>query len=207
LIFDALTFARAEKTEQAQKLVEATNQRFPGDFEVRALLLPCVKTAMKLSEKDPSAALTILQPVKLYDLAINDVFDNAYPAYLRGLVYLQLKQGSLAVDEFRKVLDHSGIQEGFVTDSISILQLAHARVLMHDPGAARQSYEDFLTLWKDADPDLPTYREAKAEYANLREFAIPSPIEVPASKLLKFLLPLCDRTPLRLVASAQVTNR
>jgi hypothetical protein len=72
------------------------------------------------------------------------------------------------VDEFRKVLDHSGIQEGFVTDSISILQLTRARVLLHDPGAARQSYEDFLTLWKDADPDLPTSREAKAEYANLR---------------------------------------
>lgn len=87
MIFDALTFARAEKTEQAQKLVEATNQRFPGDFEVRALLLPCVKTAMKLSEKDPSAALTILQPVEFYDLAINDVFDNRYPAYLRGLAY------------------------------------------------------------------------------------------------------------------------
>jgi hypothetical protein len=79
-----------------------------------------------------------------------------------------LKQGRLAAGQFRKVLDHSGIGEGFVTGSLSVLQLAGAQVLMQDPGAARKSYEDFLTLWKDADPDSPVYRQAKAEYAELR---------------------------------------
>jgi hypothetical protein len=164
LIFAAFTFARAGKTEQAQKLVE----RFPNDFPVQAFLLPCIRAAMKLSEKDPSAALTILQPVEPYDLAFNDVFNYGYPAYLRGLAYLQLKQGRLAAVQFQKVLDHSGIGHGFVTASLSLLQLARAQVLMHDAGAARKSYEDFLTLWKDADPDIPVYRQAKAEYAELR---------------------------------------
>ena len=168
IIYTALAFARAGKTEKAQKLAESINQRFPNDFSVQAFLLPCVRAAMKLNENDPSAALTILQPVEPYDLAFNDVFTYAYPAYLRGLAYLQLKQGRLAANQFRKVLDHSGIGNAFVTGSLSNLQLARAQVLMQDPGAARKSYEDFLTLWKDADPDIPVYQQAKAEYAKLR---------------------------------------
>ena len=168
LIFAALTLARAGKAEQAQKLAEAISQRFPNDFAVQAFLLPCVQAAIKLNERDPSGALAILQPVVPYDLAINDVFDYAYPAYLRGIAYLQLKQGRLAADQFRNVLDHSGVGQGFVTGSLSVLQLARVEMLMHDAGAARKSYEEFLTLWKDADPDLPIYREAKAEYASLR---------------------------------------
>jgi len=79
-----------------------------------------------------------------------------------------LKQGRLAADQFRKVLDHSGVGEGFVTGSLSVLQLARAQVLMRDPDAARKSYEDFLTQWKDADSDLPVYRQAKKEYSELR---------------------------------------
>jgi outer membrane PBP1 activator LpoA protein len=78
LIVAAFTFARVGKTEQAQKLVESINQRFPDDFEVQAFLSPSVRAAMKLSEKDPSAALTILQPVEPDDLASNDVFTYAY---------------------------------------------------------------------------------------------------------------------------------
>ena len=106
-----------------------------------------------------------------YDLAISDSFDYAYPAYLRGLAYLQLKKGDLAAAKFRKVLDHSGVVQGFVTGALSILQLARAQVLMHDEEAARKSYEDFLALWKNADPDLPICKQAKAEHAVLRKTA------------------------------------
>ena len=100
-------------------------------------------------------------------MVISGAFDNVYPAYLRGLAYLQLKEGSLAAAEFREVLDHSGVVRGFVTGALSILQLARAQVAMHDEEAARKSYEDFLTLWKNADPDLPIYKEAKVEDAAL----------------------------------------
>jgi len=107
-------------------------------------------------------------PIEPYDFAVTDGFDNVYPAYLRGLAYLQLKQGSLAAAEFRKVLDHSGVGKGFVIGALSKLQLARAQVLTRDAEAARRSYEEFLTLWKNADPELPIYNEAKAEYASLR---------------------------------------
>ncbi len=177
VIYAAFALARAGKTEQAEKMAEFIGQSFPSDFSVQAFLLPCVKAAIKLSEKDPSAALAILQPVEPYDFAFTDAFDYAYPAYLRGLAYLQLKQGRLAADQFRKVLTHPGIGKGFVTGSLSMLQLARALELAQDSSAAQKSYEDFLTLWKDADPDIPVYQQAKAEYAELRRLHPASPVK------------------------------
>jgi eukaryotic-like serine/threonine-protein kinase len=167
LTLAALTFARAGNTKESQKLVEKLNQLFPNDFTIQAFSLPATRAGIKLAQDDPAAAIEILRPVTPYDLAISDSFDNVYPAYLRGLAYLQLKKGDLAAAEFRKILDHSGVVQGFVTGALSILQVARAQVLMHDEEAARKSYEDFLALWKSADPDLPIYREAKAEYAAL----------------------------------------
>ena len=171
LILAAFTFARAGNTKQSQELTEKLNQIFPNDFTIQAFSLPATRAAIKLEENDPAAAIDILRPVTPYDLALSDSFYYVYPAYLRGLAYLQLKQGDLAAAEFRKVLDHSGVGAGFVTGALAILQLARAQVLMHDEEAARKSYEEFLTLWKNADPDLPIYKEAKAEYAALRKSA------------------------------------
>ena len=171
LMLAALTFARAGNTEQSQKLVDKLNQLFPNDFTMQAFSLPATRAAIKLAQNDPAAAIETLRPVTPYDLAISDTFDNVYPAYLRGIAFLRLKQGELAAAEFRKVLDHSGVVQGFVIGALSILQLGRAQVLTHDEEAARQSYEDFLALWKNADPDLPIYKEAKAEYAALRKSA------------------------------------
>jgi eukaryotic-like serine/threonine-protein kinase len=164
-----LTFARAGNPKQSQQLVEKLNRLFPNDFTIQALILPATRAAIKLAEHDSAAAIELLRTVTPYDLAISDSFDNVYPAYLRGLAYLQLKRGDLAAAEFRKVLDHSGVVQGFVTGALSILQLARAQVLMHNEQAARQSYEDFLALWKNADSDLPIYKKAKAEYALIRK--------------------------------------
>jgi len=171
LMLAALTFARAGNTKQSQELVEKLNQLFPNDFTIQTFSLPTTRAAIKLEENDPAAAIEILQPVTPYDLAFSDSFFYVYPAYLRGLAYLRLKQGDLAAPEFRKVLDHSGLVRGFVTGALSILQLARAQALMHDEVAAQKSYEDFLALWKNADSDLPIYKEAKAEYAALRKTA------------------------------------
>ena len=169
LMLAALTFARAGNTEQSQKLVEKLNQLFPNDFTIQTFSLPATRAAIKLAQNDPAAAIEILRPLTPYDLAISGSFDNLYPAYLRGLAYLRLKKADLAAAEFRKVLDHPGVVQGFVTGALSILQLARAQVLMHNEEAARKSYEDFLALWKNADPDLPIYKEAKAEHAVLRK--------------------------------------
>jgi serine/threonine protein kinase/DNA-binding winged helix-turn-helix (wHTH) protein len=169
LILAAFTFARAGNIKQSQELMEKLNQLFPNDFTIQVFSLPATRAAIKLEENDPAAAIDILRPVTPYDLAFSDSFYYVYPAYLRGLAYLQLKQGDLAAAEFREVLDHSGVGAGFVTGALSILQLGRAQVLMHDKKAARKSYEDFLALWKNADSDLPIYKEAKAEYAALRK--------------------------------------
>jgi eukaryotic-like serine/threonine-protein kinase len=167
LMLAAFTFARAGNTTQSQKLVEKLNQLFPTDFTIQAFNLPATRAAIRLAENDPAAAIRILRPVTPYDLAISDSFYNAYPAYLRGLAYLQLKEGTLAAAEFRKVLDHPGLVDGFVIGALSVLELARSQALMGNGNAARKSYEDFLTLWKDADPDLPIYKTAKSEYAAL----------------------------------------
>jgi DNA-binding winged helix-turn-helix (wHTH) protein len=169
LMLAALTFARAGNIKQSKELVDKLNQLFPNDFTIKAFSLPTTRAAIKLDENDPAAAVEILRPVTPYDLVISDNFACVSPAYLRGLAYLQLKEGNLAAAEFRKVLDHSGVVAGFVTGALAKLQLARAQVLTHDTTAARKSYEDFLALWKDADPELPIYKEAKAEYAAMRK--------------------------------------
>ena len=96
-------------------------------------------------------------------------FNSLYPAYIRGLAYLQMGEGRLASAEFQKLLDHRGIVGNEVTGALSHLQLARTQRIMGDQAAARKSYEDFLTLWKNADSDIPIYQQAKTEYAMLRK--------------------------------------
>jgi tetratricopeptide (TPR) repeat protein len=164
----ALVFARAGDIEQAQKLADVLSQHFPLDTVVQNHCLPTIRAAMKLHENEPAAAVEILRPTVKYDFADADSFNSLYPAYIRGLAYLQMGEGRLAAVEFQKLLDHPGRVEREITGALSHLQLARAQKMMGDQAAARKSYEDFLTLWKDADPDIPIYQQAKAEYARLR---------------------------------------
>ena len=92
---------------------------------------------------------------------------NLYHVYLRGLAYLQAGEPESAAVEFQKLIDHPGVLADFIIGAIAYVQLGRAQVMMGDKVAARKSYQDFLTLWKDADPDIPIYRQAKAEYARL----------------------------------------
>jgi tetratricopeptide (TPR) repeat protein len=164
----ALVFARAGDSEQAQKLSDALSQDFPLDTVVQNYSLATIRAAMKLSENDPAAAVEILRPAVKYDLADPDSFNSLYPVYIRGLAYLRIGEGRLAAVEFQKLLDHPGIVGREVIGPLAHLQLARAQKMMGDQGAAHKSYEDFLTLWKDADSDIPIYQQAKAEYAKLR---------------------------------------
>jgi tetratricopeptide (TPR) repeat protein len=165
----ALVFARAGEIEQAQKLADALSQDFPLDTVVQNYCLPTIRAAMKVHENDPAGAVEVMRPTVKYDFAYPpDSFNSLYPAYIRGLAYLQMGEGRQAVVEFQKLLDHSGIVGTSVIGALSHLQLARAQKMMGDEGAARKSYEDFLTLWKDADSDIPIYQQAKAEYAKLR---------------------------------------
>jgi tetratricopeptide (TPR) repeat protein len=124
---------------------------------------------MKLRQNDPAGAIDILRPAAKYELEYSRSFNSLYPAYIRGLAYLQMGDGGSAAAEFRKLLDHPGIVGRSVNGALSHLELARAQKMMGDIAAARKSYEDFLALWKGADPDIPIYRQAKAEYAKLNK--------------------------------------
>lgn len=162
-----LVSARANDLTEAQKRADALEQAYPYDTGILHYSLPTIRAAVKLRQGDPAAAIELLRPATEYEMAQNLAFDNLYPAYIRGLAYLQMKEGSLAAPEFQKLIDHPGIVGDFVTGAIAHLQLGRAQAMAGDYAAARKAYEEFLTLWRDADPDLPVYKEAKAEYSAL----------------------------------------
>lgn len=126
LMVAALVFDRAGNTKQSQDLLEKVNQLLPNDFMIQAFNLRATRAAIKLDENDPAAVIEILKSVTPYDLAISESFDTAYPAYLRGIAYLQLKEGDLAAAEFQKVLDHPAVGSAGVIGALSILQLARS---------------------------------------------------------------------------------
>jgi len=165
----ALALARAGDIESARKLVDALNKSSPLDTLVQNYGLPTIRAAMKLNEKDPAGAVAALQPAQRYELSFNRSFNGLYPAYLRGLAYLQLGKGQLAAAEFQKLLDHRGVVGTDVIGALVYVQMARAQQMMGDDISARTSYEQFLELWKNADSDIPILKEAKAEYADLRQ--------------------------------------
>ena len=163
----ALVFARAGNIEQARKMADALDQDSPLDTLVQNYSLPTIRAAMKLNANDPAGAIAALQPSLKYELSFNLSFNGLYPAYIRGLAYLQLGEGRLAAAEFQKLVDHRGLVGIDVIGALAHLQIARAQKMMGDEASARKWYEDFLALWKDADPDIPIYQQAKAEYAGL----------------------------------------
>jgi serine/threonine protein kinase/tetratricopeptide (TPR) repeat protein len=164
----ALVFARTGAVSRVEELLDVINQESPLDTLVQKYELPTIRAAIELDREQPARAIEILQAALPYDLADRYRFARLYPAYLRGLAYLKLGNGPAAAAEFQKVIDHPGLVQDFITAPLSHLQLGRAQVMMGDKDAARKSYQDFLTLWKDADPDIPIYKQAKAEYAKLR---------------------------------------
>jgi len=151
---------------QHQKQISAIVE-LPLDTLSQNYSLPVIRAAMRLHANDPVGAVEALRPTMNYELAYPDGFNSLYPAYIRGLAYLQLGDGHKAAAEFQKLLDHPGLVGRHVIGALSYLQLGRAARIRGDVTAARKSYQEFLMLWKDADPDLSIYKEAKAEYAKL----------------------------------------
>ncbi len=178
----ALAFALAGDTARAESLAQELAKRFPLDTQMQSLWLPAIRAqlAMDADRKNPAPALTVLDAAKPIELgAIQFVINGSclYPTYLRGEAYLAAGQSSSAAAEFQKILDHSGIVWNCWTGALARLGVARANALQArtsqgaEADAARvralAAYKDFLTLWKDADPDIPILREAKAEYVKL----------------------------------------
>ncbi|HEY6373016.1 MAG TPA: hypothetical protein VIX37_20730, partial [Candidatus Sulfotelmatobacter sp.] len=155
--------------------------RFPLDTQMQSLWLPAIQAQLALGKKNPASALNTLQAASPFELGAFDFTVNMsclYAVYVRGEAYLAAGQGSAAAAEFQKILDHSGIVWNCWTGALAHLGVARAKALESrtsqgaDAGAARAralaTYEDFLTLWKDADPDIPILKKVKAEHAKLQ---------------------------------------
>jgi DNA-binding winged helix-turn-helix (wHTH) protein len=165
----ALSLARSGRIDEAERIAEEVSQEVPLNTTVQKYLVPTVRAAVKLQKHDPSAAIDLLRGTVQYDLADTQSFDYVYPAYIRGLAFLDSGDGRAAAGEFQKLIDNPGLCLGYITGPLARLQLGRAQKLIGDSASARKSYEEFLTLWKDADPDLPIYRQAKAEYVQLQK--------------------------------------
>src|SRR5271165_1423318 len=164
----ALALARAGDVAQAEKLAHELYQAFPQGTMMQNYHLPTIRASIELQRNNPAKAIEILEAAVPYELGGFGSFSTLYPAYVRGEAYLKAGQGQRAAAEFQKLIDHSGVVNNFITGALARLQLGRARVMMGDKEAARKSYQDFLTIWKDADPDVPIYKQAKAEYAKLQ---------------------------------------
>ena len=125
-----------------------------------------------MGRKNPAKALEDLQTTADYELGTPlpqfEVGGSLYPVYIRGQVYLSLHRGKEAATEFQKLLDERGVVVNCPLGALARLQLGHAYSLSGDKAKAAGAYQDFLALWKDADPDIPILKEAKAEYAKLQ---------------------------------------
>ena len=177
----ALAFAMAGDAARAESLAQDLGKRFPLDTQMQSLWLPAIQAQLALDKKNPAVALNALQTGSAIELGQIGFVANIsclYPTYVRGEAYLAAGQGSAAAVEFQKIIDHSGIVWNCWTGALAHLGVARANALQArtsqgaDADLARSralaAYKDFLALWKDADPDIPILKEAKAEYAKLQ---------------------------------------
>jgi len=166
----ALALAQAGDAFQAQKLAESLNRDFPLHTVVQGYWLPSIRAAIELNAKNVNRALEILKSAAPYELGQSQPFNVGmmYPVYLRGQSYLLARQGKEAAEEFQKIIDYRGIVLNFPLGALAHLGLARAYALQGDTAKARAAYQDFLTLWKDADPDIPILIAAKSEYARMK---------------------------------------
>jgi predicted Zn-dependent protease len=166
LYLTALSLAVSGHLEPARAIVDELSKKFPDDTVLNLSALPTIEAAIHLRRNDPARAVQVLQKASSIELGYTPV--EMYCVYFRGDALLRLGRGTDAAAEFQKILDHPGVVINSPVTPLAHLGMARARVLEGDNTKARAKYEYFLNLWKDADPDIPVYRQAKAEYAKLK---------------------------------------
>ena len=166
----ALALARAGDTAGAEKLAAELDRTFPLDTLVQRYWLPTIRAAVALDRKDPNRAIELLKVASTVELssATGDLTIFLCPVYVRGGAYLMLNDGNAAATEFQKFIDYRGVVMNFPWGALARLGLARAYAMQGDTAKAKAAYQDLLTLWKDADTDIPILKQAKAEYAKLQ---------------------------------------
>jgi serine/threonine protein kinase/predicted Zn-dependent protease len=166
----ALVLARTGDTSKARALADELAKKYPLHSMVQAYWLPTIQAQLALNAKDAAGAITQLRNAAglEYGLTVSNANTSClYPTYLRGEAYLAAGQEGAAA-EFQKIIDHSGLVSNCVAGALAHLGLGRAYALAGDKVKARAAYQDFLALWKDADPDVPVLKQAKAEFARLQ---------------------------------------
>jgi len=178
----ALALAMAGDTALAECMAQDLNKRYPLDTQVQSLWLPAIRAQLALNRRNPTAAISSLQPasppIEYGQISFVVNLSCLYPTFIRAEAHIAANDGKSAAAEFQKILDHSGIVWNCWTGALAHLGVARANALEAkasqgaDADAARTralaAYKEFLTLWKDADPEIPILKQAKAEYAKLQ---------------------------------------
>jgi tetratricopeptide (TPR) repeat protein len=159
-----LALGAVRDTTRTQALADDLAERFPENTALKFYQIPTLRAQVALNHNDPVKAIELLEALKPYDLG----YGGLYPAYLRGQAYLAARQGAEAAAQFQKIIDHRGLVNNMPIGALSRLQIGRAYAIQGDMAKAKAAYQDFLTLWKDADPDIPIYVAAHAEYAKLQ---------------------------------------
>jgi tetratricopeptide (TPR) repeat protein len=168
----AVSLACAGDHAHAETLADELQKRYPDSVMLSRYWLPVIRGYIELRSGRPARALALLQDTVPYDLAFPlpqySEGGTLYPPYVRGQAYLALHQGKEAAAEFQKFIDHRTIVANYPLASLARLGLARSLALQGDTSKSRTAYQDFFALWKDADPDIPILKQAKAEYAKLQ---------------------------------------
>jgi eukaryotic-like serine/threonine-protein kinase len=171
-ILAALTLARAGDITRAKALSDELEKQFSLNTAINGYWLPTIRAYIELHVGNAANALKVLEPAKAVELGFPPPQFGPgpplYPVYVRGQAYLLLNQGKQAANEFQKLLEHRNMLGNSPLFSLAHLQLARARSMSGDAPGARKSHQDFLALWKDADPDIPILKQAKTEYVKLQ---------------------------------------
>jgi predicted Zn-dependent protease len=148
---------------RAQAVATDLANRYPKNVLISSYYVPTIRAVVELNRGNASAAIDLIQTTAPYEA--QSCMDAVYA---RGQAYLASHQGNAAAAEFQKMLDHRGLMNVCPLVSLAHLGLARSRSLSGDTAGARTAYQDFFALWKDADPDIPILKEAKAEYEKLK---------------------------------------
>jgi class 3 adenylate cyclase/Flp pilus assembly protein TadD len=169
-VLAGLALAQAGDSAHARRLADDLEKRYPQNTMINAYWIPTILGSIEIQRGNPSKTIEILRASSPYDLANPPpgVGGLLHPVYVRGQAYLLLHKGAQAAAEFQKFLDHRGIVMNCPLGALAQLGIARAYVLQGETAKGKATYQDFLTLWKDADPDIPILKQAKAEYAKLQ---------------------------------------
>jgi tetratricopeptide (TPR) repeat protein len=170
-ILGAVAAARSGDARRASALADDLARQLPRSTMLYGYWLPTIRASLALGRNDAAGAVELLRGATGYELGVADPDSHMgatlYPLYIRGLALLRAGRAREATAEFQKILDHRGIVLNFVTGALAHLQLGRAKAISGDLQGARKAYDDFFTLWKDADPDVPILKAARTEFARL----------------------------------------